>query len=371
MYHRICFVCPGAYACFDREMGLGDVGGAERQVYLLSTALSDQFDVHVVVGDYGQAEVEFSEGVTIHRAYPLQSRRNVLQPVRHLLLLARVMRRADADIYVHRGEPRNAAFVYLVARILGRKWVYNLANDANIIRRPNRLAAPIRRLYTHALKNAEQVISQTERQQELLREVYGVESVVVPNGYPRSSESCSYEDREYLLWVGHLDGEQKRPHLLLDIADRLSEVEFRVVGPLEPSDPYHRLLISRTTDLSNVELVGAIHPDEIHDHYRRAIALVSTSAYEGFPNIFLEAWRQGTPVLSLDVDPKRFLDLEPLDGGYSEGSLETLVEQCQMLVETPAIWRELAEASRERFEAELRIEKTSAAYGEVLANLLD
>jgi hypothetical protein len=48
----LCFVLPSAYGYFDDEVDA--VGGAERQLSLISRWLVDRFDVHFVVGDYGQ-----------------------------------------------------------------------------------------------------------------------------------------------------------------------------------------------------------------------------------------------------------------------------------------------------------------------------
>lgn len=321
---RICFVAPHVYGYFNDTHGLTG-GGAERQIYLLSTTLAKKkkLDIHIITGDYGQPVIEQREGVTIHRAYPLRSRQSPIQPARHLTLLGHAMRRADADVYIHRGSPRNAAFVYLLSRILRSKWVYNIANDANIVKRPADLSPPINGLFRLALHDADHIIAQSKYQQHRLQEEYSIYSTVVPNGYPDSTDIYPYSQRQYFLWVGSLDEEQKRPHLYLDLAAELPETEFRLAGPIDAEKPYHNQILDRADQLPNVSLLGEVSPDEIHEHYRRAIAVINTSAYEGFPNTFLEAWRQGTPVISLTVDPQRFIDCTHC---YADNQFDKLVK---------------------------------------------
>jgi len=369
MVTRICFVTPQVYGYFNSNYGYTG-GGAERQVHLLSTALTDRFDVHVIVGDYRQSKTENCEGVTLHRAYPIQSRENIFQPAKHLLILADAMRRADADVYVHRGGPRNAVFVYLITRLLGKKWVYNIANDANIVERPKALPKPIFWMFQRAVRNADVIIAQTDYQRSRLQEFYERDASVVPNGYPVATELCTFAERESLLWVGSFSEDQKRPHLLLELAESLPNQQFRLVGPIDESVTYQQQIAQRAAEIDNVTLVGAIAPDDIHEEYRNAIALVNTSAYEGFPNTFLEAWRQGTPVLSLDVDPGRYLPFETVDG-YTGGDLQELVEQCRQLATNQKRWQSWAHESRELFELELEIGNVTRRYSDVLQSIIN
>lgn len=359
---KICFVCPHIYGYFKKKMGYTG-GGAERQIYLLTQELKQSNAVHAVVGDYGQAKREVRDGIILHRAYPLQPRQNILQPLKHFALLFDAMRRADADVYVYRGSPRNAGFVYLCARILGKSWVYNIANDSNLTTRPDNLSWPVGRLFNRAVTHADGIIAQTPKQQRILANRFGVESTVVPNGYPTVQETPPYTEREYLLWVGRLDERQKRPHKLLDVAEASPDSEFRIIGPVEQEDPYHREISDRAETLSNVRLLGAVPPDEVHDHYRRAIALVNTSAYEGFPNTFLEAWRQGAPVASLDIDVSRFGEFQP---EFAHGTMSELVETVKRLTGDIDYRREVGMQSRREFENKLDITLVSERYRDAL-----
>jgi glycosyltransferase involved in cell wall biosynthesis len=368
MKPRICFVSLHAYGYFNPDVAF-DGGGAERQISLLSKALSDRFDVHVIVGDYGQPKREQREGVTLHKAYPLHPRQSLLQPIKHLLLLWDAMRRADAEVYVHRGFIRAAGLVYLMARVLGSRWVFNLANDSHISEEPTSLPLPLRKLHHHAVRNCDAVVTQTERQRRGMESEYGINAHTAPNGYPSAEDQPGVDDRDGFLWVGRLDQDQKRPHLLLDLAERLDSEQFRIAGPAEGRGAYAQEVVERAESMPNVQYLGLVSPDDIHSEYRQARALINTSAYEGFPNTFLEAWRQATPVVSIDVDPARYLETDE-KAANATGDLDSLVARCRRLAADDDYWNQLSDLSLDRFEANYTIDAAASKYVAALESTL-
>lgn len=364
---RLCFVSLWVYSYFNADLGY-EAGGAQRQIYLLSTALADEFDVHVIVGDYGQPKREVRDGVTLHRAYPLRPRQHLLQPAKHFGQLCAAMRRADADIYIDRNSPKKTAVVGPIAKLLGAQFVYHVANDANLTTRRQSLRRPLRASYDWTVRNADLRIAQTPRQRELFQTHAGVDARVIPNGYPPATDPPSHDDRFGYVWVGRLDSTQKRPHLVLDLAEAVPSASFTLIGPVEESNTYHQRIRQRAASLDNVTIEGAVPPDEIHEYYRQAQALIHTSrsGHEGFPNVFLEAWRQGTPVLSLGIDPGRFIDV---DAGYAAEDLETLQQVVERGVEDPAFLRELGERSLAEFESTYSVSRLADSYAEAIATI--
>lgn len=365
---RICFISLHAYGYFNQDAEFHG-GGAERQIYFLSTALADEFDVHVVVGDFGQPRRETREGVTLHRAYPLQERQSIFQPIKHLFVLRSAMKRADADVYVHRGFPRIAGFVYALARSLRAKWIFNVANDSNISADPAQLATPVGYLYRHAVRNSDGIIAQTAHQQRQLRATYGADSRVVPNGYPPAGEPLSFGERDGFLWVGRLHQSQKRPHLFLDLAEQVPSASFTIAGPAGDGK-YAQRVLERADSLPNVEYLGLVPPDDIHDLYRRAKTVVNTSAHEGFPNTFLEAWRQGTPVASLEVDPGRYLGADE-SAFRATADMSALTDRCQRLAEDDQFWSHVSSRSLSTFESRFTIDAVSERYANAIRVALD
>lgn len=362
----VCFVSLSAYGYFDSSTPVA--GGAERQLSLLGAELSDEWSVSFVVGDYGQSAVETNEDVLLFRAYRPDPTAGAGNWAQQLFKLYRAMKQADADIYVYRGGPTKAAVTYVLARLLRRPWVYNLSNDSNIDSDPDTLPVPIAKAFKQALNGAAAVIAQTAYQQRRLNERFGVSSVVVPNGYPSAENPPPYENRTHVLWVGRFDPDQKRPHLFLDLAEELPALSFKLAGIESNDRQYYEQVYARAERLDNVDFLGAVDPDAIHEYYRSAIALVNTSKYEGFPNTFLEAWRQQTPVVSLEVDIGRYL--QTTKAGYCDGSWKELVSTVHRLATDESMWEQFSETALEHFQQNFTMKTVAERYCDVLRNVV-
>lgn len=360
----VCFVSLAAYAYFDPDAGASP-GGAERQLSLVGTELADEFDVSFVVGDYGQPACERRDGVVLHRAYTPAAEASVPRRGAQLVALYRAMRRADADVYVFRGEPLRAAVTYGLARVLGRRMVYNLARDSQATASSE---GPAGALYRRVLAGADGVVAQTPFQRRELRRSNGIDATVVPNGYPATESALPHEEREFVLSVGRIDRDQKRPHLFLELARRLPEEQFVLVGPRTDDDAYCDRIAREASELDNVAYPGVVDPEEVLEYYERAVALVNTASQEGFPNTFLEAWRVATPVLGLDVDPARYLDSDP--GVCADGDLDRLVDLTADLADSVDRRRRLGDRARAHFEQTYRLSVVADRYATLLRRCL-
>jgi len=359
---RICFISLSAYGYFNPEAySKSGGGGAQRQLYLIARQLADNYDIHFVVGDYGQTDIEVRNEITLHKSFrPVSSR--VKKPL-EMIKLFHSMRQADADVYISRYGPKITIASYICSRILGKNWVFNVANDI-FVRDFEDIAPILRQMYLHSLQNADGIITQTPYQSQCLRESLGVDSSVVSNGYPRADMRLGYENRDQVLWVGRLDPEQKRPGLFLDLAEKTPTSEFLLIGA-RGTEQFREQIRNRVSEIDNLDCIFDVPPDEIHQYYQRAIALVSTSAYEGFPNTFLEAWRVGTPVLSLDVDPGRFLEQDGTTD-FQAGDLETLSELVLEFDSNEEYWEQVSRTVKHRFEQEYSIDEVANRYIEAI-----
>jgi len=144
----------------------------------------------------------------------------------------------------------------------------------------------------------------SEYQSELFRRA-GLEhgfyrNLILPRRAPRTAEK-----NVDLLWVARCQP-IKRPHLFLDLAERLPAVQCEMICPREDIALWESVS-ARAAGLSNVVFRESVPYAEIQERYDAAKFLVSTSEAEGFPNNMIQAAQGEAGILSLEVDPDGFI----------------------------------------------------------------
>jgi glycosyltransferase involved in cell wall biosynthesis len=79
--------------------------------------------------------------------------------------------------------------------------------------------------------------------------------------------------------------------------------------------------------------MGKLSHEDTLNQIARSKALISTSPMEGFPNVFIEAWTCGIPVLSLHVDPGGVIEKEGL-GIVAHGDMNKLLKAMKSIDST-------------------------------------
>jgi len=232
--------------------------------------------------------------------------------------LVRAMRRADADVYYQNSAECVTGQAAAWCRRNGKAFVFSAASDADCVPNlPELKTFRERLLYRHGVKCAGKIVVQTRWQHRQMREAFGVESEVIPMPCPGPDEG-EYQPPTFqaqrVLWVGRVC-RVKRPDRLLDLAEACPGVTFDLAGPIF-DDSYSSGIRRRAEALPNVTVHGPVPRVRINDFYRRATVLCCTSEYEGFPNVFLEAWSHGLPVVTT-FDP---------DGVVAGGELGIVVK---------------------------------------------
>jgi glycosyltransferase involved in cell wall biosynthesis len=154
-----------------------------------------------------------------------------------------------------------------------------------------------------ALRHADLVVSQNRVQKEQYERQYGKSSVVIYNMVEDIPEiDVKDYKKEYFLWVGRYV-DVKRFELYVELARRLPEIRFVAITNAEKKDIP-----------SNLEILPLMKREELYGYYRGAVMLVNTSKWEGFPNVYLESWANGTGVITLKIDPDDIIERN--DIGY-------------------------------------------------------
>ncbi len=306
MPRHVLFVHHSAYPLFnpaDRALA----GGAELQLHLMATELArdPRFRVSFLVSSPAAPERERRDGVEIHAWRPRGGggRRSPAEHLRYLRLLGRI----GPDVLVQRGSAASTGILALWCRARGVRFVEMLASDIDL-----EPACPLPwgrgpygrlqwRMHRLGLRLAHAVVVQHEGQRATLRARYGREGVLRPSAH-RIPAAPEPRPGRFALWVSRCDP-WKRPELFLDLAAGRPRDRFVMVCPPSDDAAYHAQTVAAARGRPNVELRGLEPAAAAEDLIRRSWVLVNTSTIEGFPNTFVQAWKHGTPVLSLGVDP--------------------------------------------------------------------
>jgi glycosyltransferase involved in cell wall biosynthesis len=277
----------------------------------------------------------------------------------------RVLREVDADVYYQRSSAMWTGVVAEFCRRHGKRSIYSAASDRDfeIGQEQIRLARD-KWIYRRGLARVDRIVAQNPFQIESCRRNHGREAVLIPSCYelPRDAKPGN-ADR--VLWVGTIHG-YKRPEWLLELAERLPHRRFVMVGGpsvggegLKPS--YYDEIRLRAAGLANLEFTGFLPLAEVEPWFDRARLLVSTSVYEGMPNVFLQAWARGVPtVASVDVGAAVNSVFQDVDEG---------ARRIEHLLSNPEHWARASRESLAHFERHHSSAQVLARYARLLDEL--
>jgi glycosyltransferase involved in cell wall biosynthesis len=337
------------------------VGGEQVQQTLLARALVRRgWRVSMVTLDYGQPDGLEFEGIRVFRAYAPRAGLPVLRFVypRWTQLWA-ALERADADVYYTSCAGMTVGLLARFCQKHGRPFVFRIASDNDC--HPGKLLIPLardRRLYEYGLRRADAILAQSEQQAAALRENYGLDSTLAGMLVERPERLLSYATRDIdVLWVNNLRS-LKRPERVLELAERLPELRFHLIGgPHEPA--LYESLRTKAAGLPNLVFHGPLPYRETSEFYDCARVLLNTSEVEGFPNAYLQAWVRGVPVVTF-LDPDGLIQRHGL--GARATSLDDMAAQLQGFCADPLRWERASAACRAFMDRECGEERVLAPY---------
>jgi glycosyltransferase involved in cell wall biosynthesis len=300
--HDVAIYSPFASPYYDKVASQG--GGAEIQMTALARELAARGwrTAHIVFPVADPIELD-SPAPTVFQREPYHGGPG-LDRIKEAAAIWRALRAVDARVYVVRASAVYVAAVAEFCRLHRRAMVFSAANDFDLLREPVHEARAKHAIYLHGLRRADAVVVQSARQLDLAREVIRAKQrlELIPS-FSEGAVAGGGEPRAF-LWVSRITP-HKQPLEFLRLASELPEARFVMVAA-EGIDTDHELLArirEQAAGLDNVELVGPLRREEVLTRIGQAVAIVSTSVWEGMPNVFLEAWARGVPALSLAFDP--------------------------------------------------------------------
>lgn len=159
-------------------------------------------------------------------------------------------------------------------------------------------------LFKFAYRLAHKIVAVSNAVKGTVEGLYGVNvSKVIPNGFDentyrlKTSTVKKYTTQApYFLFCGALTY-RKRPDVIIEIAKRLPEQKFIMVGS-NPSPKQGDEYKTQIEKIPNIEYLGRKTREEVRDLMQDATALIFPSEREGLPLSVIEAMACGCPVLA-------------------------------------------------------------------------
>ena len=313
-------------------------GGGELQIALLAKALAQKGHDVVIVDPYANESFETDEGIKLINVPDWNKGMRGIRLFSHRIpTLKKILLEQNADYYYIRMRSYMHLVPYLVAKKMKRKFIVATAHDLDVLSFKEKykyeykpkfnlvqlltLFWPSDIVYRYLLKRTDYLILQHSGQQQGLNIVRGKVGIF-PNIFdPKNLQNVENHPGNYFIHVGALTV-LKGVENLYNLVKMLDK-QTRIVIVGQPRDRRAIKIYEQLSKLENVTLKGKLNHEETIQLIANAKALINTSNYEGFPNIFLEAWATGVPVISLKVNPGDVINKYGL-GIYCEGNLQKM-----------------------------------------------
>jgi len=185
---------------------------------------------------------------------------------------------------------------------------------------------------------------------------------------PRQEIHCTSTGQ--VIWVNNLK-RWKRPQLFVELARRLPQFSFVMIGALAPRGTHARAIGKMMRQgPDNFQYLGSMPIEQVNKHISQSDLLVYTSkaGVEGFGNSFLQAWFRGVPTVSLSFELDGILEQEKV--GRFARTFEQLVADVRDLMEDEATRLQMGQRAREyamrHYPAERMVTDYEALFKEIL-----
>ncbi len=340
---RVAFWSIWAIPLFDAADS-ATVGGAEVQVFLLSTGLAALgVETHVVTRSRTRERVFTHQGVVVHAVQ--MPGRGPAARARFGRRLLSTLQRIGADINIQRSAGYETWMVAWASRRNGQRFAFLSANSIDVAGQVVGRSMLQEFLYRRGARSADLLVVQNEEQQRGFRSHWGLDGEVLPSACLPPQSGVAPQQRDgTVLWMARC-ASYKNPDKAIALARRCPEIRFVMVMPRGVDSGYDAQIRAEANATPNIELHEGVPLRQTTAFFQRASVHINTAEFEGFPNTFMQAGAAGVPIVSLNVDPSGVLAAEGM-GICAGGDLGRMAGELQGLVAEDGRRSEMGERAR-------------------------
>jgi len=336
---KVCLVSHG-YPIYNKKYkDYYRIGGAEVQLFLLSKefAKNDNFEANLIIGNYKRkASIEFFEKIKIFGLRSLSKK--LINHFISMIKLFFTLKQINPDFVIKRAASMVTGVCALYCRIFKKNFIYSIANETDVNGESEKNI--FGKIYKFGLDNATYLVAQNfnqiiELEKFKKRKFYNIK--VIKSGYEIKKEE-PITQKEIILWVARAI-EWKRPEMFFMLAKQFPNEKFIMIcNEVNYKKDYYKTIVRKASNLKNLTFIKFVPFHEIDDYFKQAKILINTSIYEGFPNTFIQAFRNGTPVISLNVNPDNIFSKNKI-GYFCNDDFEKMKANLSLLLEKRDLYK--------------------------------
>jgi glycosyltransferase involved in cell wall biosynthesis len=301
---KVCIFSLFGYSLYNPKSDIA-FGGAEVQLYLISKELAKNKNIKLSVILAGENphfnRVEKLSNIDIYVSIPAKSsKKNYLKGFLFLIL---TLIKINPDVVIKRMGGAISFLLALYCKIFRKKFIFSIAHEDDVSKKGfSKLIQP---LHDFVLNSANLTIAQNKEQiQTLVDWKNKIKNVkLIKSGYKISN--VEFKNKSYILWVGR-SIKWKHPEIFLKLAKKFPNEMFVMI-----CQSFNKKLFSwikvQAKKINNVRFFEFVPFQKINRYFSEAKIFINTSSKEGFPNTFIQAAKNSTPIISLNVNPDNFI----------------------------------------------------------------
>jgi len=373
---KICFL-QGNYFKYYK-------GGAELQAYFIGKKLIEKSSIHYIFVEPPRDVIvnnipKIDDGIFLH---PMKRYRNKFFGKLFFLNfreLIKLLIKINPDIIYQRGGKPYLGITSKLWKKNNKKLVFGISMDENCSK--DRILDLNRNIFSFpskiidsfftfiGIENADLIVAQTKHQQQLLKQNFNKDSIIIPNGLPVPTYLSKKVYPPIICWIANIKP-LKKPEIFIKLAENCKDLNAKFVYAGRPSESsYQNMLMKKTRKLSNLKYLGEISFQKTNDLLAKSSLLVNTSITEGFSNTYIQAWMRETPVVTLNCDPDNVIKKQRI--GFHSGNFKQLVKDVRYLIQNENERRKIGKKAREYAFVNHDIEKIGDKYFEVFKGLVN
>lgn len=205
-----------------------------------------------------------------------------------------------------------------------------------------------------AVKYADEIIVLSESVRDYFKEVYGRETLFIPNGVNKSesmdaleiSEKYGLEKNGYILFLARLVPEKGIKRLIEAYGKVDTEKRLVIAGGSSDTAEFEAELFELARKDRRILFTGFVQGRELSELYSNAYLYVLPSDLEGMPLSLLEAMSYGNCCLVSDI-PECASVIEDRGFTFKAGDIDDLENKLQMLCDNSSLVEDMKKTAAE------------------------